>query len=469
MRAKVSQLLRGARRTGLAAALGIFALGHVAAAETVTLSRNQALVLASHAVSTGDLVLANVIANRLLEGDPEDVQALMVLAATEPALGRAAYGRSMGRKAWAASRGRPTELRYNIARLTAKAALVEGRPALAQFWLRRAMDVAPNPQAVAQTGQDFQNVRARTPLHWKLDLQVSPSSNINGGSDVGLLIVDEYYIGTLGGWSEAKSGLLTTLDAEVLYALPPSANGQYILGMHADATQYRLSASAQAASPELDASVLNRTTVELLLRREQNRPGSKLPLSMTLTFGQSWQGGYVLGPHLRAEARTALVLRNDASLWLSGTLERQWQQGGLGRADALQLQLSGTKAVPALAGQVNVSLGATAARADYVNSNYNSVNLRLGYAPKKTIAGAEIAVALNTGWRGYDRFSLGFAEVTRGRTDESWGATLDVVVPKLSIMGFAPDLTLTHQTTSSNISRYSGTQTSIALGIRSNF
>lgn len=469
MRATVNLLLRKARCSGLAAALGFLIFGQVVAAETVTLSRNQALVLAARAVSSGDLALANVIARRLLEGDPKDVQALMVMAATEPGLGHATLGRSMGRKAWAASRGRPTELRYNIARLTAKAALVEGRPALAQYWLRRAMDVAPNPQAVAQTGLDFQNVRARTPLHWKLDLQVTPSSNINGGSDVGLLIVDEYYIGTLGGWSEAKSGLRTTLDAEVLYALPPSAKGQYILGMHTDVTQYRLSSSAQAASPELDASVLNRTTVELLLRREQNVPGTKLPLSMTLTFGQSWQGGYVLGPHLRADARSALLLRNNASLWLSGAAERQWQRGGLGRVDSLQVQISGTKAVPALAGQVNLSLGATASRADYVNSNYDSVDLRLGYAPQKTIAGAEIAVALNTGWRGYDRFSLGFAEVTRGRTDESWGATLDVVLPKLSIMGFAPDLTLTHQTTSSNISRYSGTQTSIALGIRSNF
>lgn len=469
MRATLDILLRLIRTAGFALAVLLSWNRSDAQAEVLNLTRNQALMVASQAFASGDLVLANVIARRLLEGDPKDVQALMVLAATEPGLGNPKLGRAMGRKAWAASRGRPDELRYSIARLTSKAAFVEGRPAIAQYWLRRALDVAPDTAAESQTGRDLQQIRARTPLRWKLDLQVTPSSNINGGSDVGLLIVDQHIIGTLGGWSEARSGMRTTAEAELLYALPAHATGQNILGLRAIVASYSLSSAAQAAAPELDASVLNRTTVEALIRRDQNRPGSKMPLSMTLTLGQSWQGGYILGPHIRGDARTALVLGKDASLWLGGSLERQWQRGGLGVSDAVQLQLTGSKAVSSLAGQLNLSLGATAAQADFVNSTYNAVDLRVGYAPDAAVGTAQIAVALNAGWRGYDRYSLGFAEVTKGRTDQTWGVTLDMTLPKLSVMGFAPDLTLTHQVTSSNISRYSGSQTSVALGIRSNF
>jgi len=155
--------------------------------ETVELTRKQALVLAEQAYMAGDLVLANAIGRRLLEADGHDVEALMVLSATEPGLGNSRSGRIAGRSAWQAARveNRPEPLRFAIARRTAKAALAEGRPILAQYWLRRSLAFAPDQTAWLQSGADIQAIRARMRFQVWAQVAFAPTTNLNGGVPTG--------------------------------------------------------------------------------------------------------------------------------------------------------------------------------------------------------------------------------------------------------------------------------------------
>jgi hypothetical protein len=457
-------------RAALAAALAAVALAAAdlagaarpAAADEVQLSREQALALAARAFAAGDAALAHGIAAALAAGDPGDAEALMVLAATRPVLGDAGGGRAAGRAAWAAARGKPA-LRYSIARHTAKAALTEGRPGLAQIWLRHALDVAPDAAARAQTGADLQRMRAITPLRWQIDVSLSPSSNVNGGAGQGRLVIDgRHDIGSLGGWSLARPGTAATLGLAADLALPPGAAGQWVVGVAAETRAHRLAAPAAG----LDATDLDRTEAEVRLAREM-RPGGR-PLTLTLTAGQTWEGGARLGPHLALDARRALRLDAGRALWLSAGVERRFAATGARLADEGELRLDGAQAL-ASGGVVRWGLGLIRATGRSVNATRTGVEVSAGFAPGRSLGPVDWQVSAWVGGTWHDRWSLGFAEVTSGRTDRRAGLALDLGLAGAEVMGFQPRLTLSHERTQSNISRFEGTRTAVGLGLRSSF
>ena len=84
-------------------------------------------------------------------------------------------------------------------------------------------------------------------------------------------------------------------------------------------------------------------------------------------------------------------------------------------------------------------------------------------------AGAAVSFGATAGLRDYDSFTLGFANVTGGREDKSLGLLMYLSFEDLSVMGFAPVLSLRHGKTQSNISRYQTTTTGVSLGISSVF
>ena len=79
-----------------AAAFALCSPPPASAQETVRFSLAEARGLAREAYRRGDFKLANAIARQLAEKHPDDTAALLLLAATEPKLGRPAVGRRAG-------------------------------------------------------------------------------------------------------------------------------------------------------------------------------------------------------------------------------------------------------------------------------------------------------------------------------------------------------------------------------------
>ena len=107
-----------------------------ALAQTVSLGRDQAVAVARQAWLAGDVPLAYAISSTIVAADPDDVEALLLLSATNGAMGNANLAIHLGKQAWVAARaaGRPGGLRYDIAHQTARAALSLGQPRRARWW-----------------------------------------------------------------------------------------------------------------------------------------------------------------------------------------------------------------------------------------------------------------------------------------------------------------------------------------------
>lgn len=440
-------------------------LAQSVAAETVDLTLENARTIARQAYAVGEMGVANALARRLLEANPRDAQALLILAATEPALGNPTAGRLAGRKAWAAAE--TPLLRYEIARHTAAAALQESRPGLAQFWLRRAADVAPSANDYARTVADYRRMRAENPVSLRFDLAVMPSSNLNGGGQGGVLEIDGQIVNGFYNRSlPPLSGMRAEAQAEVNYRLATSARSQTTLGFSLSASLNTLSAEARALNLNISGAEFNQTTAEASLSHDFLWPGRDHPVHLALTAGQNWSGGSVLGPHLRLEASTPLARNAASELRLAGSVERQWQPSSAVNSGSL-----------ALMAQRRLASGDSLGGGIYLrqvngtgyNQDYHDASAMLTYTLGQPVGPVTISGKLTAGLRDYDVYRLGFAQLTQGRHDQRLGLSVDMTLQNLSVWGYAPVISVAGSQTQSNVNWFDSRQLGISIGFESKF
>ncbi|MFN3972611.1 MAG: hypothetical protein ACK4L4_14775 [Gemmobacter sp.] len=460
-------------RVGRAAslvALGLFAATvaqpEPAPPRVVTLTTAQAQILARDAYAAGDHALARALAVRLLEADPNDPRALLIVTATAPALGDPARGRSAGRAAWAAAKGAPL-LRYEIARHTARAALSEGKPEMAQLWLRRAVDVAPDAAAVSRTAEDHRRIAAQRRFSWKIDLAVTPTSNLNGGASGDSLTVNGTLpIGSLSGAAQALSGVRGSAQVRLAWKLPPGPRHRAEASLRLYSTANQLSSEARALAPEARGSDFDFSTVEAALALDWAALPQARPVRLTFGGGRSWFGGAALGPHLRVGVDYPLITRADAALRVGLTGERQWRSGG--QIDAAVLRLDGGRH---MAGGGRVMFGASFRDVSGSNANatFRAAGVEVAWTPVQPLAGAEITLRASAGWRGHDFYTLGPIGLTDGRQDRTLGLTVEATLPSLSMMGYAPRIALQGERVRSNVSRFDTRTLALTVGVASRF
>jgi hypothetical protein len=458
------------RAVALAGVLAVATSVGAGKADTLTLSPDEALLTAQAAFQAGEFAIANHIAKALLLVDPKDPLVLLILAATEPKLGNADAGLSAGRLAWSEAKRRdaPDGLRWEIARNTAKAAYEADRLGLAQWWLRRSLDVAPDDQSKARSVADLRDVQAQNRLHWKFGLTIGPTDNLNGGASDPVFRIDDTVIGTLGEGSEAVGGMRARLTFGAKYALAPQAGGQTVLGVSGGVLLNRIDPDDAMRAGDLQSSDLNETTLAFSLRRDMPEALAGLPLSLELRVSGTWGGGDWIGPTLGATAVFPLQQGETTSLWLALDAERRWTEGVADPQDVLRLTGFGEVAV---LGDQRLSYALTAERAlsERRNGSYEAISLSVGYDPGWQLGPADIDLSLQLARRHYETFSLGFARVTQGRTDSSWGLGLDLSMPEWDVMGFAPVVSIDIGRTSSNVSRYETETRGVTFGFEQVF
>lgn len=440
-------------------------LAQGAAAKTIDLTLENARLIARQAYAVGEMGVANALARRLLEANPRDAQALLILAATEPALGNPTAGRLAGRKAWAAAE--TPLLRYEIARHTAAAALQENRPGLAQFWLRRAADVAPSANDYARTVADYRRMRAENPVSLRFDLAVMPSSNLNGGGQGGVLEIDGQIVNGFYNRSlPPLSGLRAEAQAEVNYRLAASPRSQTTLGFSLSASLNTLSAEARALNLNISGAEFNQTTAEASLSHDLLWPRGNHPVHLALAAGQNWSGGSVLGPHLRLEASTPLARNASAELRLAGSIERQWQPNSASNSGSLALMVQRR-----LASGDNLGGGIYLRQVNGTgyNQDYRDASAMLTYTLAQPVGPVTISGKLTAGLRDYDVYRLGFAQLTQGRHDQRLGLSVDLTLRNLSVWGYAPVISVAGSQTQSNVNWFDSRQLGISIGFESKF
>lgn len=457
-------------------ALGVSA--PLAAQEPLMMSRDQAVTLARQAYLAGDFLLANQIARRILEVQPKDAAALLIFAATGPELGEARLARQSGAAAWriAGAEGAPQQFRYEIARHTAHAALVEGRSMIGEYWLRRALDAAPDAGARERSLRDLRDLRALRRFSLQASLMVEPSSNLNAGSSGGLLLIDDsYYIGPISATGQALSGVRLRYGAMASWRLPPTASGQTELSIAARGSLHSLSPASRRAiaddillSGNFDGSDLNEFAVEAGVRRSFALPwGPEGAAGQAgLSLGHDWAGGQPLGPYATATLVLPLHAGPEGRLDLVTRLRAQAPRAGeVTVARSLQIEASQSLGP----GQLRLGFGlADQARSGDINGTYGQISARIGYAIERVGPFRVEALAIGS-LRDQEDYRLGPLAVTDGRHDRRLDLSLTLGLPEQTFIGLEPQATLTGVMVRSNISRFTVNEVALGFGLAARF
>lgn len=454
------------RAAPLLACLISLAVTFGAAAAEYTFDLPQARQIALQAALTGNNRVALSLADKLLHLNPNDSAAHLVVATVQ--LGNtnwdAAYKTSRRAFRFAES----DVDKYQAARLSAVAAMGDERVLATQFWLRRAGDLAPNIVERRRVERQYRILQSENPWRYRFDLSVTPSSNVNGGSETPYNIIDGVpLVGYLSPDAQALSGWVGQTNITASYRLRRTDRSQTSLTSALYIKRAALSDEAKRFAPNYDAGALSQTSFSLGLSHTiaLAQPGALLTFSGGLR--QAWQAQSP--SYLATNANIAYRRPLGKNLTFSGNLgveTRDYQAGGTGQTNSANLGLSyrfGNGNTLSAAVQAS-----EATTQNPVFDNWSTLG-KVSYALAKPIKTVRISTSLGIGLTDYQNYQLGFIPVPGGRQDEATFIDLDATFTGLEFAGFSPSLRLRRQRTTSNVSRFTTSEWAVSAGIETNF
>jgi hypothetical protein len=455
---------------GIALSFATVAAPAPAAARELTLTLDESRLLAQRALIRGDFLLARQLAEVLLRADADDRAALMIVAATEPALGRPQAGFRAGRRAFRLSDS--AVARYRAARLTARAAFAAGWFGRAEFWLRRAAIHAGSQADKARTARDYRIVRAKNPLSVDLRFSVAHSENVNGGSSASLSTVDGLpdVVGSFSGAARALSGTVGWVEADLGYTLSESARRRTRIAALVYLRGVTLSQEARDLAPEAQGSDFAAQVYELNAEHRRLLGAGRDELSMTAALGQEFFGGDLSSRYARLGfgLQHRLDERHLIGLDLSAEASRL---GNSGDDDRMLLRLTASDArIFGDGSRLDLKLRASHTASDRDIDRGYGFEAQASYRLGRPVGPLRLAVTLGAGYARFPQFNIG--EVIfppGGRSDRSLYGSVDLTWDGFGYAGFVPVLSLTASHADSNVSRFDRDDLALQIGWRSAF
>jgi len=439
---------------------GAVLAGPAAAGAGVEVKPEGLYEIARVALAGGRPALARQAALALLARNPRDLRAELLLSQAERDLGNYAAARSAAKRVWSGAQDGPQ--RYSAALVRAQAEASDGRRTIAQYWLRRAVQEAPNDAARRRAIQDFRYVRARNPLSFRVDFGVAPSSNVNGGSSSDTLWL--YGIPfTLPGSVQALSGLEYRLSANLEYTVSESPAQRTALGLNIGGRTYQLSSSAERKAPAVKGADFAFFATEAYLTQRRRAVGGG-EWDGRLTVGHNVYSGAALSDYLRVEGGRSWAIAPGRQVRLGTSLERQWRRDD----DRNSATLSGLDAQFSQRFRFGeLMLGAEIEQVQSPSSqvDHDRAALSLGYQLAKPVGGVSLGLSAGLDWRDYARSPYS----ADGRRDTELSLGVQGVLTQADYMGFAPELGLRYVHTNSNVSLYESDEVGVTLRLRSAF
>lgn len=454
-----------------ALAFAILLTGAVQADESVELTLEQARAVSVAALQNGDPGLAIQVAKGLLKANPRDPIAYFVLAQAHAGLNQPNLARRAAAYAYRYSQTGPA--RFQAAQLAARMAFEEGKPSLAQVWLRRTAIHAPSEQAEKLVARDYRTLRAINPWSFRLRTDLRPSNNVNNGADTSLQIIDGVPVtGILSGSARALSGVIGVLDIASAYRLRADANSATSLGGRLYVQRVGLSGDAKALAPNANNSDFASTYAEISLRHgfAVGAPGKKGTAAVELAFGESWYGGARSYRFGRIRAQRNWLLAGGRTRLLVRAVAENRNKARYRSNDARILGLGAE--IKRVLGNGD-SLGVTMAFRDSVarhhNGTFTSASMRTSYTFAKPVGPARLSAGLIMGYSDYPVYRSGLFLVPGGRQDKSVYGELSLFFDRYDYAGFAPMLRFRTGRKSSNDSRFDTRELSLTLSVQSKF
>lgn len=420
----------------------------------------EARVLAAELLAAGNAQAAREIAIVLLRQDETDYGMLITLARADRALGR--YDTAT----WAAIRAWETAAtdkeRYAAARVRAQVLSSAGNRTMAQVWLRRAAQIAPDEERRAIAIRDFRYVKSRNPLSTRLSFGARPSSNINNGSKSDTMVIGGLPF-RLGGAARALSGVELSYGIETEYRQRVSETAVLRYGLSVEGRNYILSSEAKRQAPTARAEDFAYGAVELRFGGSFAELIGDGTTHFDLAVGRNWYGGDALSDFVRATVTQDVPLGDRDLLRLSLSGEDQARKDNAIRSSTA-VTTRGTWIRRMEGGQLSFGLGWRETMSDSRSVAHSAALASAAYMFAEPVMGMRPTLSVNLEDRDYAGSAFGMA-----RQDQRATLGLSLHFVEIDYFGFAPVLDLTMERNWSNIAIFDTEGLGLSLGVRSVF
>lgn len=427
----------------------------------VALSPDDFYRLGEEALDAGRPDVARGVAERLLTRDPNDVRAHILLSRAARDMGDFDLARKAAQTAYELA-GNDRQ-KYAAAMMRAQAEASDGNRTIAQFWLRRAGELAPDARALQTAKRDFRYVRSRNPLSTRLSFGITPTSNINGGSENDTLWLYGLPF-TISDDAQALSGLQTRFNFSLERTIIENPMMRTSLGFNWNTRLYTLSSEAKDKAPDARGSDYNFAAAEVFLWHRQRPKDRKGEWDARLTLGHNTYGGDPLSNYVRFDGGRTFVFPDRSELRLGGGLEQQWRLDDE-RKDAWVQTVAMDYRRFLDQGIFSLGVEASSVDSDFTSIDHKSVAFELGYDLSKPVAGALLGFDMRVEGRDYELSPYS----ADGREDVELNLGMSVFLPQYDYMGFAPEVGIHARRTNSNVTLYDVRELGMSVSLRSTF
>ncbi|PUB16240.1 surface lipoprotein assembly modifier [Yoonia sediminilitoris] len=455
--------------------------GQAAIAQTtVDIPIDEASVIARRALFAGETELALQIARGLLQVNPDDREALLLVAAGAPRVGQATQGRIAGARAYRLAQNDIQA--YEAARLTALAAANEERFTLSTFWLRRALIYVPNDSERERTLADARTVRRANPWSTSIGFSVAPSNNVNGG-------VDDADGGTVGVLTQtfsadavAQPGVRASLNFGTSYRFHESPVDRASVSLQYQAARVKLRDEV-VENPFYEAAIQSGRSTEGIAETVQ-LDAAQFGLDY-LSVGVSYDRALEIGTvgvrydtgllefgeeriydFNRATLSFSRALTEDTTLQLVGRREIQEHENeNTGQVRRTTL-IAGLSYRLGNGDRISTSYTKLDSESESINYTYDEWSWEVGYGWAEPIGPVSVSVSAGIKRADYPSYFLSFAD---GRQDEGYFYGIELDFPEFEYAGFSPGISIQGTDTESNVSRFTRNSISTQLTINSAF
>ncbi len=454
----------------LAASVGLVCGAGGLRAQPVVLSPGQLTEAAILALRVGDAPRALGYSEALVARNPQDFVAQVVRARALRDMGEYAEAREAARAALDAAASE--EQRFNATMVMAQVQSSAGHKTMAQYWLRRAIQIAPDPALKAAAIRDFKYLRVTNPWSTRFTFSITPDSNVNDGSanDSSFLNyqLTELLFGQpveyqLTGTARALPGIQYTFGVDTRYRLHQTATSAHDLYFKADLRQYTLTEEARRTAPGVSGDDFSFASVFGGYGYRWLGAGNKTETALRADVGHSWYGGSDYADYLRGSVHHAWVVSSQTRLGGSLSAERQF---GIRAADMDTGKLSVWGGHTLQTGhRVFWSVTGAATQSPLVFEEYSELRVNGSIVLPSPILGATAQFGL--GLRGRD---YGLSPHSRsGRQDREVRADATLIFKQVDYHGFNPTMTVFGSIKDSNIALYESNKLGVHFGIQSAF
>ncbi len=425
-----------------------------ATAGPATLTADQMRAFGLDALAHGYADQALGIAEALLARDPNDSAALALKSQAWRVKGDLKGSEAAARAAWAAAKD--AGARFAAATALAQALSLQDHRTLAQYWLRQAVQNAPNDAARSQAVQDFNYVRSQNPLSLQVDASVRPSSNVNGGSKIEFVQIGPFIL-PLPSTLQVLSGTTWALGVSGQYKLSDTGTTQDALTFGTQFQGVALSSAAQAKAPDLTNADFAYQQVQFGFEHQNTLQVGRLTTQIDL--GHSWYGGKDLAnfASLDLGLEHAWSAQLDSSFGVNLT-RQQRVDGSTASSTALGWTANVVKTGPngdAWQGSLELTHVASAD----IGTDQNEETLTLGWQAAHPVAGFSFGATT----------SLHHALYANLREDWRYAAGLTATVDRITYLGFSPVVSFDIAHNASTVPWFTSDTVAVGISLKSRF